>query len=304
MASPPLTRSRSATNQLNTQANTEIHLQTIETQLALVGQAINEWAEEQAKSTGDLPNSNNHWTAGLPEFVRVRLASFASGSSITNMMSQNGSNLDNLDHIASEQPTNNDLEDLLQDDESRGDTEVTQQQHRGQRGEDRRDNEDIPSGRWHNMKRSLAAYKRSDLIQMNEIAETIQQRHSLEDLQLGRREIQEMQKNLEALKTERADIMNCQNITQEDMGAFYQDIREHEKQLYILEIKISNLLTSLQGPQLPSAQSTISTTPQQAFNTFMNVAQSPRLQLPTFSGEIIDYEPFKRKFMRMADHIP
>ncbi|CAL4221387.1 unnamed protein product [Meganyctiphanes norvegica] len=36
----------------------------------------------------------------------------------------------------------------------------------------------------------------------------------------------------------------------------------------------------------------------------MNGAQIPRLQLPTFSGNIIDYEPFKRKFMRMADHIP
>ncbi|CAL4170878.1 unnamed protein product, partial [Meganyctiphanes norvegica] len=106
MASPRLTRSRSAINKSNTQANSEINLQTIETQLALVGQAINEWAEEQTKSTGDLPNSNNHWIVGLPEFVRVRLASFASGSSITNM-SQDGLNLANLDHIASGQPPNN-----------------------------------------------------------------------------------------------------------------------------------------------------------------------------------------------------
>ncbi|CAL4060252.1 unnamed protein product [Meganyctiphanes norvegica] len=249
MASP-LTRSRSAINKSNTQANSEINLQTIETQLALVGQAINEWAEEQTKSTGDLPNSNNHWIVGLPEFVRVKLASFASGSSITNM-SQDGLNLANLDHIASGQPPNNDLEDLFHEEQHRDDTEVTQQQHSGQREEDKRDDEDISSGRWYNMKRSLAAYRRSDRIQMNEITKTIQQRYSLEDLQLGRREIQEMQKNLEALKTERTDIMNCQNISEEHIGAFYQDLREHEKQLYILEIKISNLLTPLQGPQPP-----------------------------------------------------
>ena len=49
MNSPPLTRSRSTTNQLNTPANTEIRLQAIETQLDLVGHSIKEWVENQAQ---------------------------------------------------------------------------------------------------------------------------------------------------------------------------------------------------------------------------------------------------------------
>ena len=90
----------------------------------------------------------------------------------------------------------------------------------------------IASGRWNNMKRSLAAYKKSDLVQMNNLIATIQQDHSLEDLLFGHREIEEMQKNLEALKKDRMDILGCQNIPQEDMGAFYEDIRQHERKLW------------------------------------------------------------------------
>ena len=41
----------------------------------------------------------------------------------------------------------------------------------------------------------------------------------------------------------------------------------------------------------------------QAIDTFRNIAKSPSMTLPTFDGTIIEYAPFKKKFMWLVEHV-
>ena len=62
------------------------------------------------------------------------------------------------------------------------------------------------------MQKSLGAYKKSYIVEMNRITITLQQENSIEDLLFGRRDMQEMQDNFKTLKQERVAILQVEDI--------------------------------------------------------------------------------------------
>ncbi|CAL4128638.1 unnamed protein product [Meganyctiphanes norvegica] len=159
------------------------------------------------------------------------------------------------------------------------------------------------SARWINQLNLLRSIKETDLGEMRKIVTALKNDLTRKDLQVIIRDIARMEEALKEIKEETRNILQEELVPISQMKDFTREIRDHEKFLTRIQVEAEDKIAELDKVNPPAVPQTPMGAAAQAIDTFRNIAKSPPMTLPTFDGTIIEYAPFKKKFMFLVEHV-
>ncbi|CAL4246153.1 unnamed protein product, partial [Meganyctiphanes norvegica] len=165
------------------------------------------------------------------------------------------------------------------------------------------DHENVLNARWVNQLNLLKSNKETDLDEMKKMVTSLKKDISRKDLQVILRDIARMEESLKEIKEARMAILQEELVPITQMKDFAKEIRDHEKFLTRIQVEAEDKIAEMDKANQPSVPQTPMGAAAQAIDTFRNIAKSPPMTLPTFDGTIIEYAPFKKKFMWLVEHV-
>ncbi|CAL4117670.1 unnamed protein product [Meganyctiphanes norvegica] len=149
------------------------------------------------------------------------------------------------------------------------------------------------SARWVNQLNLLRSTKETDLGEMRKIVTALKRELTRKDLQVIIRDIARMEEALKEIKEARMTILQEELVPITQMKDFTREIRDHEKFLTRIQVEAEDKIAEMDKANQPS----VPQTPMGA------AAQAPMVNLPTFSGKIVEYPSFKSSFKYIIPYV-